>query len=289
MTRHDVATYYDHNTRRFLRLGGAPASLSIHRQLWGKGIATRRAAAAHIDVLLGDALEQAGFTRPTVIDFGCGVGGTVFALAARLPSSRLHGITISSTQHALAIEHAAERGLTDRCRFVLGDFEQADLGVEADAIVAVESFAHSASPSRFFVNAARHLSMHGHLIVVDDFLNRDAADLAPADRRIVDAFRRGWRVPSVMTVEAAVRSASEAQLRCVEQRDLTGLVRLDQTRERLVATLAPVLDALGLARSPLFANLIGGGALHRGLGLGLLGYRWLRFEHAGAMPAARRP
>lgn len=47
-----VAHYYDGNTRRFLRFGGAGASLAIHRALWGPGVSSREAAADYIHAWL---------------------------------------------------------------------------------------------------------------------------------------------------------------------------------------------------------------------------------------------
>ena len=120
----------------------------------------------------------------------------------------------------------------------------------------------------------------GTLIVVDDFLADAVRGRNAADRRIIEDFRRGWRVPSFDTVDTAIDAAAHAGLRCVERRDLTPLIRLDQRSRRLIAKLGPACRRLGLARVPFFANLIGGGALHRGLADGLFAYRWLRFERA---------
>lgn len=278
----DVAAYYDRNTRRFLRFGGAGGSLAIHRQLWADGVATPRAAAEHVNALLAEAISGTGLVAPTVLDLGCGVGGTLFALAARLPHSRLVGLTISPEQKRLAEKLGAERGSAERCRFVLGNFEHTALDISADTIVAVEAFAHSFSAHAFFANAERHLAPGGTLIVVDDFLAVPEADLDPSGRRMAEAFREGWRVPSFGSVDAVLSAARSANLRCDEQRDLTALIRLEAPRRRLIATLGPVCRRLGLGRLPFFANLIGGGALHRGLASGHFGYRWLRFVRADA-------
>lgn len=280
----DVAAYYDRNTRRFLRFGGSAGSLAIHRQLWGDGVASPREAAEHINGLLAKAIERRGLPAPTVIDLGCGVGGTLFALAERLPQSRLVGLTISAEQHRIAERLGAANGMAERIRFVHGDFERTALDVAADAIVAVEAYVHSRSAQAFFVNAARHLARDGTLIVVDDFLCAGDAGRDTAAQRTIDAFRHGWRLPSFGTVDTAVDAAGRAALHCVEQRDLTALVRLDQISRRLIAKLGPICGGLGLGRLPFFANLIGGGALHRGLASGLITYRWLRFEQT---PAAR--
>jgi hypothetical protein len=49
--------------------------------------------------------------------------------------------------------------------------------------------------------------------------------------------------------------------RLLAQHDLGPLLRLDRWRDRALRLAGPVADALGLARWPLFANMIGGNAL----------------------------
>ena len=273
----DIAHYYDRNTRRFLAFGGGGSSQAIHRQLWAPGIDNANDAAAYINVQLINALEQAKLTEAfELIDWGSGVGGTLFALAEHFPHSRLHGVTISSRQYELACRSRDALELGARCRFWRGDFESIELRVSADAAIAIESFAHAQSRQAFFANAARHLKSEGLLIVIDDFiLTRDAG----ADRCIRE-FRDGWRLPSLGTLNECVDAAGSAGFALIETRDLSPLIRLDRLPERLIARLGPLLGRLRLSGVPLFANLIGGGALTRGLRDGTLGYRWLSFKRA---------
>jgi SAM-dependent methyltransferase len=284
----DVARYYDRNTGRFL-LVGRGGVLAMHRELWGPGVRTACEAADHINALVAaelEGLEKA--TSPLVLDFGCGVGGTLFRLAAWLPNARLRGITVSSRQHAIAVRLAEELGWAARCSFTLGDFHAADLGDVGDvsavskvaaAIVAIESFAHSVSPAAFLANAARHLEPGGRLVVADDFLARDEGALTPMQAKSVERFRRGWRVPAVGPAIRLVEQAAAHGLAVVKNVDLTPLTRPGaRLRDRLVALVDPALGRLGLARIPFFGNLIGGHALQVGLREGFLEYRLLVFR-----------
>ena len=89
-----VAHYYDSNTRRFLIVGGGGGTYSLHRQLWGPGVRTTRDAADHINRLIAERIEEIGIgSEVTILDVGCGVGGTLFRLAELFPRSQLHGIT----------------------------------------------------------------------------------------------------------------------------------------------------------------------------------------------------
>jgi SAM-dependent methyltransferase len=244
-------------------------------------VGTARAAAEHIDTLLGDELADVAETPDAlVIDFGCGVGGTLVRLAERFPRACFRGITISPRQVQVAARLAARRGLAARCAFTHGDFHSAHLGARACAVVAVEAFAHSTSVAAFLANVVRHLEQGGRLLLVDDFLSSDERTLAPSQRRRVEELRAGWRVPAIGTVQRLAREAAEHGLALEKDIDLTPLTRPGaRLRDRAVAALAPSLTGLDLARFPIFGNMIGGHALQVGLRDGFIHYRLLVFRN----------
>lgn len=59
------------------------------------------------------AFSGAALPPPTVLDVGCGIGGTTRHLAAKFPTSKLTGITLSPNQVKRATELAAKRGLSN--------------------------------------------------------------------------------------------------------------------------------------------------------------------------------
>lgn len=270
----EIARYYDSNTSRFLAFGRGGESHGIHRELWGPGVATAEDASRYVNVLIEREIREAGLSEPmTVLDMGCGVGGTTFHLAHRFSVSRFVGITISRRQHDIATRLGIGLGVGERCRFVLGDFEAEGLDVQAHAAVAVESFAHASSPRAFLAAAARHLRGGGTLIVVDDFLASAEPPAGKRARRRIRELESGWRLSSLGSVGTLRAAAEREGLDVVKDRDLTSLVRLGRPRDRLIAVLAPVARRLGLVRLPFFGNLIGGNALQIGLREGFLEYR----------------
>lgn len=271
----DVARYYDRNTRRFLFMGSGRHARSIHRELWGPGVESAHEAAGYIDRVIADEIEsRVSGERPVVLDFGCGVGGTLFHLAERMPEARLYGITVSPRQVEFAKRFAGEADVADRCSFTLGDFQSADLGVPADAVLAVESFTHSDSADAFLANAVKHLHPGGSLIIADDFLASEPDSLNLEQRRRVEQFQAGWRVPSVRTVERLVRDGARHGLEPESIVDLTPFTRPGgRMRDRLTAAVSPLLARLGLGGIPFYGNLIGGNALQIGLREGFLSYQ----------------
>lgn len=272
----DVAHYYDSNTRRFLALGGGARSYTIHRALWGPGVTDAAGAAGYVNVLVGDAVESLSDGADQVLlDLGCGVGGTLFALAERFACAELHGVTISRRQQRLACEFADRLGLASRCSFHHGDFESIDLGRQAQVAIAVESMAHARSNAAFLANAFRHLVPGGTLLIVDDFIANEAEPNI-GSRALLDDFRAGWRLPSLTTVPAFVTAARAAGFELKELRDLSPMIRFHRIRDRVIPAIGPLLRRL--VHVPACGNLVGGAALTRGLRAGVLRYCWLRLQ-----------
>lgn len=305
-TRERVARYYDRNTRRFIRFGGGADALAIHRELWGPGVDSAAGAKRYVNRLIGDEIGLSELEEPTVLDLGCGVGGTLFELAVRFPGARMHGVTISHAQQELAEAWARRLGMGDRCAFHVGDFhdlrlrlpagagspagstvaahgeQHDDPTLRAAAVIAVESFAHATDPSAFFRTAARHLDADGRLIVVDDFLAIRRAELTASDSARVDRFEDGWRLGTLLTADDVRETACTAELIPTGEMDLTHLIRLGRPRDRLISVVAPVLARLRLVGVPFCGNMIGGNALQEGLRRGVLSYRMLTFTRGPA-------
>lgn len=281
MPSDDVAHYYDRNTRRFLMMGSGRVGHTMHRELWGPGIESAREAADHINRVIADEIAGVNLgPQPTIVDFGSGVGGTLFHLAERFPTARLSGITVSRRQVEIAERLTRQLGYSDRCSFLLGDFQTTNLELSADAIVAVESFVHSDSMDAFLANASKHLRQGGHLIIADDFLVSEKDSLSADQRLRVEQFQAGWRVPAVCTAESLVEAAAKHGFGADKSVDLTSLTRPgSRVRDRVTAALSPLLVRLGLGRIPFYGNLIGGNALQIGLRDGLLQYRLLVFRN----------
>jgi SAM-dependent methyltransferase len=277
-----IARYYDRSTRRFLHMGQSGAALAIHRPLWPAGTTSPEAAADHVNALVADAAEGALGRAPShAVDLGCGVGGTLLHLARRWPDTALTGLTLSPGQTALARRFAAGRGLADRCRFLAADFLDPSDGIAAaDLAVAIESAVHAPSAAAFARAAAARLRPGGVLVVVDDMLARTEADLAPRHAALVAQFRRGWHLGHVATADETIAAAGRAGLAPCAAHDLTGLLRLDRLRDRLLRPIGPLAARLRLESVPLFANMIGGNALTCAYRAGIMRYRLLAFRKA---------
>ncbi len=272
-----VKRFYDRNTARFQRLGEGGAS--IHRAVWAPGVTTLDDAIHHVDEavlsLLGDE------AAPRVVDLGCGVGGSLIYLASRRPDLVGDGITISPAQAEVGTALVAEAGLSERVRVREGDFlaPQDDLA-GADLVVSVEAFVHGPDPAAYFRRAAGLLRPGGVLVVCDDVLTPAGAAAGPREARRIDAFRTGWRIGTLLTVDDAARQAADAGLTPVRDDDLTPYLRLRRPRDRWIGLLVTATRPLRL-RGEYWSSLAGGDALQHCLASGLVGYRLLVFRRSG--------
>lgn len=281
MKESDIANYYDRNTAKFLRLGVSGSEQAIHRGLWGDGVDSARAAAQYAHRLIACKVERYLRQDPDrILDLGCGVGGTLLALAGRYPQARLLGVTISPGQVQWARGLMVRAGIADRCHLVQADFHALELAERFDLIVLIESIVHSPAPEKVLGAASRHLAPAGLLVVLDDFLEQPPEQLDGSQRAALDRFRKGWQVPGVTTAKAFRASVEQEGLRVLEEDDLTPLIRTNRFRDHLVAWSAPILERMGGMRRPFAANIIGGNALRQGIQQGWMAYRMFCLQRA---------
>ncbi len=99
-----------------------------------------------------------------VLDIGSGWGGLGLFLADCFDVF-VHGVTLSTEQHAVSTQRARERGLTKRTRFELKDYRR--LETQFDRIVSVGMFEHvgAARYGEFFSSAARLMKDNGVMVL----------------------------------------------------------------------------------------------------------------------------
>src|SRR5262245_26352691 len=206
-----IGQYYDcvaHFQQLVQRLGhrGGFDSLTVHRLL-----ISDREGVTPADVVHERLLSAVGdLCAPQVVDAGCGVGGTILHLQARL-GGEYDGLTLSPVQQARALAEATRRGLSDACRFHLRSYDLQLYAIVPDGanlIVAIESLAHSSDPVQTIANLAAGLQSGGRLAIVDDVPVDTVADDDPD----LTAFRTGWVCPHIANSRTLVAALDRAGL-----------------------------------------------------------------------------
>jgi SAM-dependent methyltransferase len=238
-----IASYYD-NLSRFLDFaqrvgrGGGAEQGSTHRFLAGiPGEADAETPGPErLDHLVLSAAAAAGLPRnPRVIDAGCGLGGTVFYWKQRVGGQYL-GLTLSAEQRRRAEDEAQRRGLARDCSFLVRSYH-APLDHAYDAVIAIESLAHSPDPQDAIVNLSRALATGGLFVIVDDMPE------AQAEPPLLAGFKSGWRTPVLLDAPRFRTALEVAGLSIVHEIDLTA-----RLRPRPLPWLRILIAALGAMR-----------------------------------------
>jgi cyclopropane fatty-acyl-phospholipid synthase-like methyltransferase len=279
----DVKTYYDKNTKRFVNHHESGAVDALHRAVWGPGVTTQEEAFQYVNQRLLETIQdlEPRFPSPLhVLDLGCGVGGSLFYLASRMPIQAV-GVTLSPVQVELANRKAQALQLERQCRFIEADFLHLPALDPHHAVFAVESFVHSSDPETFFTSVAALIPPGGRLIICDDFLSATSpSDNSRKTKRLLEDFRRGWHVRSLVTTAQAQTYAAKAGLATLDNRDLTPYLALRRPWDRLIGLCVSMGRGLPL-RAPWWLCWLGGHAVQTCLLSGRVEYRVLTFEKCG--------
>jgi 2-polyprenyl-3-methyl-5-hydroxy-6-metoxy-1,4-benzoquinol methylase len=103
-----------------------------------------------------------------VLDVGCGVGRWSRLLAAR--GGEVAGVDLSPTMVKVASRRAAAAGLSERCRFMVQDLAELELGAHFDLILGVTVLQHILEPLRLrraVQRMAAHLAPHGRMLLLE--------------------------------------------------------------------------------------------------------------------------
>lgn len=110
---------------------------------------------------------------PRILDMGCGLGATLRTIARRLPSARLHGITLVPWQLEQANLLNGTSPESARIQIALGDYQRAPYEDGSfDGVYAIESSCYGAGAGKAGIlrEACRVLRPGGRMVVADGFL-----------------------------------------------------------------------------------------------------------------------
>ncbi len=280
----DTAAYYDRLSlwtavARWCGYGGGREAGTVHRALVDPRAAGRPTVTRLHDLLI-ESLPP--LSHPRVLDAGCGMAATMLDLAPRLGGEYV-GVTLSDAQAAIGRRAVTRAGLDGRVRVLVGNYDDPPAG-PFDAIVAIESLAHSTDPPASVAVLARQLAPGGVIAIVDDM------PLVAHDPDL-ETFKHGWRCPALCPHGRYLATFAALGLELVADRDLSPLV-IPRSRAR-IAWLERLNRLAYVVPAPAWRMMLdsyrGGLALERLYRRDLVHYRLLVARRAAGGTAATRP
>ena len=190
-----------------------------------------------------------------ILDAGCGVGGSLFALLADGRSGV--GITLSQKQCAVAQNEAQRLGLTTRCQFRQQSYDDPLPGT-FDLILSIEALIHSSHLAISIQNLSRHLRPDGRLVIIEDMARQDLST-----NPVAKIWQQSWYVQTAYTATAYQQAITAAGLQLVQTADFTPYLQAKPWPSWLVQTAWHLTQTLSTTWRGSTDIFVGGWALER--------------------------
>jgi len=215
----NIQTFYDQSSGLWERVWGE----HMHHGFYGPS-GTHRKAQYQAQTDLIDTLLAWGDVHQaeSILDAGCGIGGSALYLCDRLQST-VQGITLSPRQAARAQERATALGLAEKADFRVADVLQTPFeDAQFDLIWSMESGEHYPDKAQFFKESYRLLKPGGKLLMATWChrpINSLAGRLTEAEQLHLEAIYRVYHLPYVLSVPAYAQLATQAGYQSVRVGD----------------------------------------------------------------------
>lgn len=236
-----IVQYYETCEANYLKWWDLDRSLAMHAGFWDKSTKSLHEALHKENEILASIAKIA--PEDSVLDAGCGVGGSSFFLADRI-GCRVTGITLSEKQVQTATRKASERKLAQPPAFLVRDFTRTEFpDASFDVVWAIESVCHAEDKSLFVNEAYRILKPGGRLILADGFNVRNT--YTQSEKRLLDKMVNAWAVDSMESLSNFERYLRQAQFKNIRMQDATHYVLPSSRRLFYYSFPAIALSKLG--------------------------------------------
>lgn len=272
MDKSSIARYYDYTLPFYKFFWHKNDSNALHYGFWEKDTNNLQEALINTNRYLA---KKAHITKDdTVLDAGCGIGGSSIWLAKNIGCSVV-GITISDKQVAQAKLLAKKHGVDSKVQFFNENFTNTKFDNETfDVVWAIESVCHAAKKSDFLNEAHRILKKDGRLVLADGFIKRDPID--KNEGKLLDEFCVGLELPNMVKF-----SDFEKKLDAIGFKDIIAEDKSDEVRPsskklynmcRIAYPISIITGWLGITPKLLTLNNLAGIKQYEGSKSGLFCY-----------------
>lgn len=207
-------------------------TLGMHIGYYEKDTKNFSEASMNMDRYIGKLLELNKFKQLSILDAGCGIGGTCIHLGKKYPKINFVGITLVPEQFELAVKFLKEKNLKN-IHFFLRDF--IDTGFQNcsfDGIFALESMAHAQNKKKFVEEMHRILKKKGKLVVIGQFQTNKT--LNPLIQKLYNLTLKAGGVPNLISLDTFSTYLKEYNFKNIKIFDISKNVRWGLIREMVI-------------------------------------------------------
>lgn len=193
-----VVQYYDHTLLAYRKYWyGNSESYALHYGFWEKDTKNFNESLINTNNFLADKLKIK--SSDTVLDAGCGVGGSSIWIAKTF-QAKVIGITISEKQMWEAQRLAKVNKVDHLVTFMTRSYLDTKFPDESfDVVWAIESVCHAEDKRDFLKEAFRILKSGGRIAVADGFQTREFHNVA--EEKMMATWTEGMAVPNIAKID----------------------------------------------------------------------------------------
>jgi tocopherol O-methyltransferase len=201
----DITDYYNQTLNHYQQHWNLNHSKALHYGLWYHNTKNLSEALENTNqkiAELGDVQK-----KHTLLDAGCGIGGTAMYLASNF-HCKVNGITLSEKQLLVGNKHILAKGLDPFVQLEIMNFELTKFSDNSfDLVYGIESICHSTNKEKFLQEAYRLLRPGGKLIVIDFF--QDKKILTNKEAQIMTNWLDRWAVSNLTFTHTLIEQAEK--------------------------------------------------------------------------------
>ena len=196
-------------------------SLGMHIGFWYDTTKTHAESLINHNIMMAKLANLQ--EKDTVLDAGCGVGGSAFWIANNFKAN-IEAISISDKQVTLAKKFAKTRDKEKRVRFSKKNYYATGFPAETFSVIwAQESLPHAENKKLVLREVYRTLKKGGRFISSDYFLAKN--DYNQQEKQVLNQWIDSWAMKNFMTPEEFITLAKKTGFKKVKYYDTTALIK----------------------------------------------------------------